>query len=59
MKHETTRGQAGRHESTLGRYRPRHNPPGTKLVKRFIKSAKGEAVEYRKDLLAMAGEQLP
>lgn len=30
-----------------------HMPPGTKLIRRFIKRARGEAVEYRKDLLFM------
>lgn len=50
--------QITRHKSVFGDKRPRHNPPGTKLIKRFIKRSRGEALEYRKDLLRMTGEIL-
>lgn len=48
---------AGKHpyEQRSGGYRASHvhNVPGTKLVKRFIKQAKGEAHSYRVTLQNM------
>lgn len=48
---ELPRGRSGafprRHTHTL------HNVPGTKLVKRFIKRARGENHTYRQTLLEM------
>jgi hypothetical protein len=43
------------HERRSGGHRASHvhNVPGTKLVKRFIKRAKGEAHSYRKSLQDM------
>ena len=33
------------------------NPAGTKLVKRFIRDARGEQIEYRKTYAALTGQQ--
>jgi len=34
-----------------------NNPAGTKLVKRFIRDARGEQTEYRKTYAALTGQQ--
>lgn len=36
-----------------------HHPAGTKLVRRFIRRARGEQIEYRRIYAAMTGHQLP
>lgn len=40
----------GRHSN-----RGKHNPPTTKLIKRFIKQAQGENTDYRRDLQTLLG----
>lgn len=50
---EKTRHQTKRGPGRMPKSRNKHNPPGTKLIKRFIKDAGGEASVYRRDLQAI------
>lgn len=49
-RHYRTRGAGG------GR-KGKHNPAGTKLVRRFIRQGRGEQTEYRRMYAAMTGHQ--
>ena len=47
-----TKGGSGRRGSR------RHNPPGTKLVRRFVRDAAGENQSYRMDYFRRTGHEL-
>lgn len=42
--------RADANTSKHANHAPRHNPAGTKLIKRFAKSKGGRAFEYQQDL---------
>lgn len=46
-------------EQDARNWRHRHHPPGTKLLRRFIRASEGEQVAYRRTYLALTGRSDP